>query len=259
MIRLRRLGSGVFSGLALAAALLAAAPASAVPARIILLRHGEKGNPWQSCPVGVQRARALVSFYIGKNAQKSLFRPGEAPRAILAISMHTLDTIYPVAQSWEMPVVFYSAMPEPVGDKYVISQDTLNERTRQAARDILSKPEWAGQTLLINWEHNHIAKTALDMDPAIEAIERKRSGLSVPPSEKITLYDLLGLNAMPRVPYTWPRETYDYFWIIDFDQQTGKPNAFSMVKQDFGPPFANLPHNEWGQPDGLDAASGCTR
>jgi hypothetical protein len=32
-----------------------------------------------------------------------------------------------------------------------------------------------------------------------------------------------------------------------------------MVKQEFGASFPRVPANDWGAPDGLDAASGCTR
>lgn len=255
------------------------APVGATPARIILLRHGEKGGPWTLCAVGRARAQALAAYYIGKNAQKSLFRPGEVPKAILGISLHTLETIYPVADSWSMPVTFYSVMPELVDNTFVIVPERLNQRTREAVRDIFEKPEWAGQTLVVNWEHDHIAKTALDVDRTAaeqDKVREKKAGhktredkkthkdktaradSGAAPGEKVTLYDLLGLSVLPDVPSNWPAPTYDYFWIIDFDQATGKPSAFSMVKQEFGPPYEQLPRNDWGAPEGK-AADGCMR
>lgn len=233
--------------------LLAAVPAAAAPARIILLRHGEKNGPWELCEVGRERARALVSYYLGKNAQNSLFRPGETPRAILAISLHTLETISPVAQSWGMPVIFYSAIPVRRNGKLVLSDETLAQRTREAARDILEKPEWVGQTLVVNWEHDHIAKTRYDTPAAAE-----KGGTGAKGPEAVTLYDLLGLDRLPQVPRNWPRNTYDYFWIIDFDQTSGKPSRFSMIKEEFGPPFASLPQNDWHKPEGSGVAAGCT-
>jgi hypothetical protein len=30
-----------------------------------------------------------------------------------------------------------------------------------------------------------------------------------------------------------------------------------MVKQEFGAPFASVPTNDWGTPNGLDESSGC--
>lgn len=223
-------------------------PAHAAPARIILLRHGEKAGPYTLCRTGQERAQALAAYYLGRNAQKSLFRPGETPSAILAISMHTLDTISPTAVSWNMPVVFYSVMPELKGGKLVLSDAQLNQRTREAARDILEKPEWAGRTLVVNWEHDHIAKLH-HAGPASGAPTPERTD---------TLYALLGLDRLAGVPDTWPRNTYDYVWIIDFDPSSGRPSAVSQVKQVFGPPFAGLPSNDWGQPNGLTPADGCT-
>lgn len=230
--------------------------ASAVPARIVLLRHGEKGGPWTLCQVGRDRAQALVSYYVGKDARKSVFRPGETPRAILALSLHTLETIYPVADSWDLPVVFYAVMPELVDGRFLIRDSRLNARTREAVKDIMEKPEWAGQTLLVNWEHDHIART--EPDPTLAASEQDRTNFHITsPEEKATLYALLGLDQLPGVPRTWPDNTYDYIWIIDFDQKTGKPIAFSSMKEEFGPPFEQVPQNDWGKSEGLTAASGC--
>ena len=64
----------------IAAALLGAslATALAAPARIIILRHGEKANPWKLCEVGEQRAAALATTYLGDKAAKSLFANGRS-------------------------------------------------------------------------------------------------------------------------------------------------------------------------------------
>jgi hypothetical protein len=59
---------------------------------------------------------------------------------------------------------------------------------------------------------------------------------------------------------TWPDETYDYFWILEYGQPgADTPTAFHMVKQTFLKPFDKVPANDWGKPDGLSAASGCER
>lgn len=251
-----RAGRRFAIGLVTAAAALWSGIAAAVPTRIILLRHGEKGGPWTLCEVGRERARALAAYYVGKGAQKSVFRPGETPKAILGISLHTLETIYPVADSWDQPVVFYAAMPELVDGRFLLRDDRLNARTREAVRDMMEKPEWAGETLLVNWEHDHIARTEPDL--SLPVAEQDRTYFHLPSSEeKATLYTLLGLDQLPGVPKTWPDNTYDYIWIIDFDQKTGKPSAFSMVKEEFGPPFQNVPQNDWGKSEGLTVASGC--
>ena len=64
-------------------------------------------------------------------------------------------------------------------------------------------------------------------------------------------------GVMPGVPKTWPDDTYDYFWIIDFPPDSNVPSKFTMVKQEFGTSFPKVPSNDWGAPDGLDEASGC--
>ena len=50
--------------------------ALATPARIIILRHGEKADKWKLCGVGQERADALAANYLGRGAAKSLFAPG---------------------------------------------------------------------------------------------------------------------------------------------------------------------------------------
>jgi hypothetical protein len=76
------------------------APAFATPARIIILRHGEKAGAWKLCGVGQARADALAATYLGRNAAKSLFAAGEEPAAFLAITLHTLELAAPAAATW---------------------------------------------------------------------------------------------------------------------------------------------------------------
>jgi hypothetical protein len=92
------------------------------------------------------------------------------------------------------------------------------------------------------WEHKHIANEKLDQE-----FER----------EGVTLRQLLNLDILPGVPKTWPTDTYDYFWIVDFPADSNVPNKFTMMKQEFGSSFPKVPANDWDTPDGLDASSGC--
>lgn len=77
--------------LATVLATLLTTAAFAAPARIIILRHGEKANPWKLCDVGTERANALADTYLGRNATKSLFANGEEPTFFFAITLHTLE------------------------------------------------------------------------------------------------------------------------------------------------------------------------
>ena len=102
----------------LAALLLAACAqtALAAPARIIILRHGEKADKWKLCEIGRQRADALALNYLGKGAAKSLFTEGNDPAFFFAITLHTLELASPAAASWSKPLILYSVVPEKGAD-----------------------------------------------------------------------------------------------------------------------------------------------
>jgi hypothetical protein len=229
--------------LALAALLTLAAfgVATAAPSRIIILRHGEKADDWKLCDIGEQRAKALALTYLGKNATKSLFASGEEPAFFFAITLHTIELASPSVASWNKPLILYSVIPESGESKDDFTKK-LNQRTQEAARGLLDNPALKGKTVVLVWEHKHIANEKLDKD-----FER----------EGVTLRQLLNLDILPGVPKTWPGDTYDYFWIVDFPADSNVPNKFTMVKQEFGTSFPKVPSNDWDTPDGLDASSGC--
>jgi hypothetical protein len=225
------------------AAILIAAPvasAAAAPSRIIILRHGEKANPWKLCDVGEQRAEALAATYLGQKATKSLFAGGDEPAFFFAITLHTLELAAPTVATWSKPIILYSVVPDEADDDLHV-QD-LNRRTQEAASNIMLNPALNGKTVVMVWEHKHIAN---------EKLEAKFEG------EAVTLRKLLKLDILPGVPKTWPSDNYDYFWIVDFPPNSNVPSHFTMVKQEFGAPFASVPSNDWDTPNGLDASSGC--
>jgi hypothetical protein len=80
------------------AAVAAARDALASPARIVILRHGEKGDAYRLCDIGVQRSLALAGRYLGRGAEASLFAGGE-PDAFFVITLHTLELASPAATS----------------------------------------------------------------------------------------------------------------------------------------------------------------
>ena len=47
------------------------------------------------------------------------------------------------------------------------------------------------------------------------------------PGEQVTFRELLRLDKLEDVPDTWPSGTYDYFWIVDFNQGSTAPPAFA--------------------------------
>ena len=227
--------------LATVLATLLTAPAFAAPARIIILRHGEKANPWRLCEVGTQRANALAVTYLGQNASKSLFANGEEPAFFFAITLHTLELAAPSVATWSKPIILYSAVPDESDDDE-LHVKALNGRTQEAAANIMQNPALNGKTVVMVWEHKHIANAKL---------EAKVEG------EAVTLRKLLKLDVLPGVPATWPGDNYDYFWIIDYPPNSNVPSHFSMMKQEFGVPYKSVPANDWDKPNELEASSGC--
>jgi hypothetical protein len=212
--------------------------ALAAPSRIIILRHGEKADPWQLCGVGQDRADALAASYLGRNTAQSLFAAGEAPAAFLAITLHTLELASPAAQAWSLPLTLYSVLPQ----KDETKETALNRATQQAAADVMSNPAWRGKSVVMVWEHRHIANAKLER---------------ASPGEAVTLRQLLHLDTLHDVPDSWPTGNYDYFWIVDYDGGSDTPTGFRMVRQAFADPYANLPANDWGAPNGLTKHSKC--
>ncbi len=200
------------------------------PAKIIVLRHGEKKDGFELCSVGVQRSLALTAKYLGKGAQHSLFAPGERPDAFFAITLHTIELASPSAQSWNAPLIAFTAVPIP-GNPYGDSELVLNARTQEAAAEVMSG-RWDGKTVVMVWEHKHIASKKLE-----EAY----------PSEKITLRQLLQLDTLgSQVPDKWEGENYDYFWIATYGKGSDAPTGFEAHKQKFDAPYQNVPQNDWG-------------
>ncbi len=202
--------------------------AFAEPARIIIMRHGEKGDKYKLCDVGKERAEALKSQFLGQGATQSLFAPGEKPDAFLAITLHTIETITPAAQSWNLPVTAYTIIPGEDEDKKE-KKAALNERTREAARDVLTDPRYAGKIVVMTWEHKHIANAKL---------EDKND-------DPVTLRQLLHLDKASGVPDTWPDSNYDFFWIADYTPGNPVPHFREPVLQKFTGDFDDLPANKW--------------
>jgi hypothetical protein len=216
--------------------------AFATPARIIILRHGEKATAYKLCDIGRERAEALTTTYLGRGSAKSLFAGGEAPATILAITLHTLELASPSAASWGEPLTLYSVLPDEDANEDE-KAEAFNRRTQEAAHDVMTDPRYTGKTVVMVWEHKHIANKKLENSF---------------PGKAVTLRQLLKLDQLHGVPETWPSGTYDYFWIAEYGNQgSNVPTRFSMLKQEFGAPYDEVPSNDWDQPNGLEAESGC--
>jgi hypothetical protein len=227
-------------GLAAVMALCFATSALAAPKRIIILGGGEAADDYRLCSIGKQRAEALKFNYLGRNAAKALFDKDEPPAYFFAVTPHTAELASPAVTSWNKPIILYSVLPQ---DDEEETTKALNERTRAATANILTNPALKGKTVVMVWEQHHIADPKLDADHERE--------------ESVTLRKLFRMDILPGVPAAWPDDTYDYFWVLDFPDDSAVPSKFTMVKQEFGTSFPDVPANDWGKPSGLDAKSGC--
>ena len=216
--------------------------ALAQPERIIILRHAEKLNRHELCELGDERAQALVHQFLGQGAGQSLFAAGQKPDAFLAITPHTIETVTPAAQSWNLPVIAYKVSGNREDDEE--KEAELIQRTQQAAHDVLTDPRYAGKIVVMAWEHKHIAKSMLEEDY---------------PQEQVTLRQLLHLDQIADVPKTWPDSNYDFFWIVDYSPGNPVPTGFHMLRQSFTTPFDSLPANGWNEPETEHMEQGCKK
>jgi hypothetical protein len=229
---------GVVLCIAIAAGSMSSA--EAVPRRIILGRHGEKANAYALCTRGQQRSLALRDQFLGRSARSQALLEGQQPVAFLAITPHTLETLAPSARSWSLPVVMFSQVPQQ-GESTATKRQLQQQRTREAAAQVLSNPTWAGGTVVMAWEHRTIANQQL--------AERF-------PDQPVTLRQLLNLDQLQGVPDTWPDDTYGWIWIIDYDNAPSPiPTGFRMVREAFAAPYSHLKAPAWGRP--VPQADGC--
>lgn len=227
-------------------ATLGTALAEAAPRRIVIVRHDEKHTALTLCSLGKERAQALAAQYLSPTSPMSLIR-NDPPAAILAMTLHTVETARPVARAWDMPLTAPPIGYIPIrNNRYFNSK--LNVVNRDVARDLLENPRWHGKTVVMVWEHFHIASAALEAEFA---------------GEEVTLRQLLHLDRVKGVkggvPKTWPDSNYNFFWILTYDRpEDAVPSRFEVVRQYFAEPYANLPSNDWGAPEPRPANSGCS-
>jgi hypothetical protein len=217
------LSSLAIAGIAAMAGALGA-QAEARPARLVLLRHGEKKNSAELCGVGLLRAQALAAQYLGKGApgNDAIYGKGVAPDAFFAVTLHTQETAAPSAQSWGKPLTIFSVPPKDPDEDSDLATQTLK------AAAALNSAEYAGKTVVVVWEHKHIAHEDIN-------------------SAGDTFWSLLKLGDIPNAnaPKTWEGANYDFFWIIDYTQS--QPTLTVLRQAYVGAAYAQLPDNPWGE------------
>jgi broad specificity phosphatase PhoE len=120
--------------------------ASAMPAQIIIIRHGEKIDNTHDdlSPRGVERARALPRLFQSDPRFLKHGPPvaiyGAVARAGVSTSKRPVETVIPLAKSLGLEVI----------DKF--DHDQIEE----LVKDIRNNPSYHGKTVLICWEHKRI-------------------------------------------------------------------------------------------------------
>ncbi|MDR6955988.1 hypothetical protein J2X65_005375 [Ancylobacter sp. 3268] len=252
----RRSASSRF-GRAAAALLLAGAaagtaprPAEAAPKRIVIVRHGEKAGPLALCSIGKERAQALAAQYLSPTSPMSLIAK-DPPAAIMVMTLHTLETARPIGKAWGMKLDAPAIAHVPIRNNRYFNAK-LNKVNQEVVADLMANPRWHSKTVVMVWEHFHIASAALEAEfPAEKATLRQLLRLGEIPPARI-------VNSPGGVPDTWPDSNFNFFWILDYDSNTAQlPSRFRVVRQYFQPPYAALPSNDWGAKEPLPAGSGC--
>ena len=167
------------------------APAQAMPAQVIIIRHADKFEDRHKInlsPRGLIRAKALSQFF---QADPRVLEFGR-PAAIIAMSpsaehrsVRSLETVAPLAQDLGLKVI----------NRFTYGQPVAMVNWLKAQR------EFDGKTVLIAWQHIEIAKIA----------------------------QALGVTALR--PRLWPHETYDRFYLLDFSPQDGRLTSFRNLPQ----------------------------
>ena len=167
-------------------------------------------------------------------------RPARRPAGFMAVTLHPLETITPAAQTWGLPVIDYSVVPNKDEDDDAAEVE-INARTQEAARDLMSKREYDGKIVVIAWEHKHIANHKLEKDYR---------------GQEVTFRQLLRLG---QAPESWSDTNYDYFWIVDYAPGNPNPVKFQAVKQTFTSPFNAIPAPDWEAPEPKHIEAGCMK
>ena len=131
----------------------------------------------------------------------------------------------------------FSAVPLPGVDP--IPQ--LNLRTQQAVGALMDDPRYDGKTVVMVWDHRHIADQALALKF---------------PDQKMTLRQLLNLDKLPDVPDTWPGPDLRLFLDRGLWRERARAcrPASAWCGSNSPAVMTALPSNEWGKrpklPDG---------
>ena len=216
--------------------------AFATPARIIILRHGEKATTYKLCDVGRERAEALTTTYLGRGSAKSLF--AAAARSL--------------PQSSPSPCTRSSSPRPPLraGESRSRSTPCCPARTPMRTKAKAVQPPHARSS------------ARRDDGPTLCGQDRGYGvGAQAHRQQEVgSIFPWKGGHAAPALEArstSWrPGDLAERHLRLFLDRgirepRLDVPTRFSMVKQEFDGAYADVPSNDWGAPDGLTADSQC--
>ena len=108
----------------------------------------------------------------------------------------------------------------------------------------MTDPRYAGKIVVMTWEHQHIAKAKLEKSY---------------PGELVTLRQLLHLDQIADAPRSWPELELRFLLDCRLRAEQSRPTRYRMVRQAFAAPFAQLPANDWDEPEPQHIQAGCRK
>jgi hypothetical protein len=144
-----------------------------------------------------------------------------------------------------MPIITYPGLPL-AGRNETQTTELITKQTQLAAVNVMQDQKWSGKTVVMVWEHKHIANNKLTKEA---------------PDMMVDLRQLLKLDKLPdravkKVPKTWSGANYNFFWIVDYDEK-GNPVGFDVIRQNFTGQYASVPNNDWGVAESLPDNTKC--
>jgi broad specificity phosphatase PhoE len=169
------------------------------PARIVILRHGEKLGAPESpddpaspdlSPAGYARAQMLATLIPKKFGPLDyLFAAADSKT-----SHRPVETVKPLAK-----IIGFG--PDRFDKIYP------NNSYAKLADDLLKRPEYAGKLIVICWHHGNI--------PALGA------ALGATWAQLATAPELIGRAAPGLGGLKWDPKVFDRFWVLDFGAEEG--------------------------------------
>lgn len=118
---------------------------SAIPKRVVILRHGEKyTTSINLTPKGELRAKRLAEYF--SKLPDVIYN--QKPYAILGITPHTMVTMAPTAKLFKLPIVSFFSFTK--------NKQEIKEYSKLAAKILREDPIYDNKVIIACWEHREL-------------------------------------------------------------------------------------------------------